>query len=207
MDKLIVFDWGGVIERHHGNGRTADESWIAVMRRLGASDDDYTILQNIYRTGYMFDILTVTDQRIFEEFAIKLCICCDIPFPGLQSFLTAYYAEFDKTDYYQDMIDLIQGLRGRCRLGLLSNTLLPDKVRIESRIPLSIFNYTWLSSDTGASKHSMIRSIESVSGISPQDILLIDNNPVYIGEGLMRSWNVHLFQEYDAALAAVEKFL
>lgn len=195
MDKLIIFDWGGVIECHHGKGRTADESWIAVMRRLGAADSDRSIFKNIYLTGYAFDIHKICDPFVFEEFAAQLCASSGISFPGLQEFFSAYDAEFNKTDYYPYIIELIQSLRGQCQIGLLSNILLPDKKRIESRIPFSAFNYMWLSTDFGMTKPELLALAENNSGISPQNILLVDNNPAYTSAGFSRGWNVHLVRE------------
>lgn len=47
MEKLIIFDWGGVIESHKPDEYNIYDAFISVVRRLGSTLNEEDIIKNI----------------------------------------------------------------------------------------------------------------------------------------------------------------
>lgn len=208
-NKLIVFDWGGVVECHSGADRTAAQSWITVMHRLGASDSDEVILKRVTDACALFSINTVDCPKMAGSFVKYLCAESGVAYPGFSSFSELYKEEFIKTGYYNNIVNYIHSLRGRCRLGVLSNLTMLDRDRIDYQMDLSVFEHVWLSFELGLEKPDPEIFLQVETCASPQDILFIDDTYENTAAAAAHGWNVHLVQEGDliGICAAVERFL
>lgn len=210
-NKLIIFDWGGVVERHTGSGRTVEQSWVAAMRKLGATGTDAFLSQKISDACELFSIGTVDCEYMADSFAKYLCAELGVHYYGFSSFSSIYKQELMKTDYYKDVVSYIHSLQERCHLGVLSNLMMLDCDRIDYQMDLSRFDFVWLSFDLGLSKPNpeIFQRVESVANVRPCDILFLDDSSENITAAAARDWNVHLVHEGDLGgiCAAVEDFL
>ena len=140
-NKLILFDWGGIVENHEGeNGTFA--AWIHFLRKIGIQDlndlGEYSIS----------DKKTLKDmENVYLD--LKQRFNLQVSF---QEFLSEYRNTLRDVDYFKDVSEYEKSLKDKCFIGVLSNLCIMDKERIDKQLNLDEYDYVFLSYELGMIK-------------------------------------------------------
>lgn len=196
--KLIVFDWGGVIE-YHG---PKDCCFLQAIRRLMTLQGFYptsidaveNFISTMHRSGILIKHtdaeLTSLVKQIYKTLGRTW-------YDGAaQDFRRAYTTAFECMPYVLGAVDMAKaGVRmGNVKLGILSDLAAWDISRLDRQVEPSQFDYTWFSFKTGRTKKDEVtyNVVEREAGVLPQNILYFDNNAGNIQRAQQRGWQAHL---------------
>ncbi|MEG1059880.1 MAG: HAD family hydrolase [Clostridia bacterium] len=203
--KLIIFDWGGVIESHRVGESNIFSAIIRVMKRMECKFNDEIMIQKYNNSsnngvviGTINDICEVKKwyEIIKEDFGIS---------KTFNEFVSVYEEEFSKVYYYKEVIELINAIKDKCQLGILSNLIYIDKNRLDSQVNLSRFDYVWLSFELGYIKpqEEIYKIVENDCQINANNILFIDDSRDNILMAKKRGWCT--CQSYGYELDIIKK--
>lgn len=203
--KLIIFDWGGIIESHRIGESNIFSAIIRVMKRMRCKFDDEIILQK-YNNCSNYGIFIGTVSDIFEVKRWYEILKKDFKIFGtFEEFVNVYEEEFEKVHYYKDVVEFINSLRDKCLLGILSNLIYIDKKRLDTQVKLSRFDYVWLSFELGYVKpqEEIYKIVEKDCQLDRKNILFIDDNKENVIMASKRGWNI--CQSYGYELDTIKK--
>lgn len=194
-EKLVIFDWGGIVESHRSDEYNVDRAKVALIKRFNPNIDESTIIQKMqdcYITdmgvhlGATNDISEVQNwvNRLKNEFNFEC---------NFEDFCRAYYEEYEKIYYYEDVVQFIHSLKDKCKIGILSNLCYLDKRRIDMQMNLSKFDYVWLSFELECRKPNdkIYELVEGSLDMSNADILFIDDCSANLEIPKKRGWNTY----------------
>lgn len=204
-NKLIIFDWGGVVESHSNIGYSFWESTVDVFNSFNVNMDDSEIMANYIECCHNLE--NQSDKyELFDKLKTVFNLECTI-----EEFTERYNKYMLKTDFYKDVVEYIHSLKERCYIGILSNQNPFDKVRIDYQMDLSKFDYVWLSFELNCRKpNSRIYDIvESEISITSENILFIDDLSKNLEIPKTKGWNIcqATGDQLDKIKSSVEEFL
>jgi len=216
QEKLVIFDWGGVVESHFEDEYDHMKAKIDVINFLNPE----TKLWNVN------DIKEKWNSCEYDENGICISEICDDEdiqkwFEQLKStfnfnctyteFYNLYQEKSDNIIYYKDVVNFAHSLKGKCKIGILSNLAEIDKERIDKHYNLSKFDYVWLSYKLKVRKPKELiyEIVESECNIKPSNILFIDDAIENIEVAKNRGWNVCLAtaRDFEKIKNTVKEFL
>ncbi len=211
MDKIVIFDWGGVVESHEENMRELKEAKIRLVKRYNQSLTEEEILKKwVNETPSKKEAGTLHEDKEIREWIslVQKNLNINVSF---EEFKKAYEEEFSNISYYKDVVSFAHSLKEKCRIGILSDLLPFDKKRIDSQYDLKKFDKVYLSFEIGLRKND-IRVFEYVSkdlNIDPSKILFIDDLSSNILLAQKCGWNTCQAFGYELPKIkeAVNKFL
>ncbi|MDE6141364.1 MAG: HAD family hydrolase, partial [Bacilli bacterium] len=201
-NKIILFDWGNIVESHTTNYNLYD-AYNFLFKEFGCDLDREINLGKYHLSSIStMEEFEETFEKIRDEYHLK----CDF-----QTFLEKYDYYFDKISYYYQVRDYEVSLKDRCFIGILSNLTIIDKKRLDAQVGLDNYDYVFLSFEFGCQKPDP-RIYEMVSEKLPfdgKDILFIDDSDANIDEARKHGWNTLLATglELDKIKMACEEFL
>ena len=189
--KAVIFDWGGVIE----NTSDSENGWYKLTSNIISRLTNGKI--NELRSWATFslddkkvNICSINDmgslskwvEYLEEEYGFKTTI---------DEFISIYKEEYDKSLYYKDVVDYIHSLKGKCRVGILSNLVMLDKDRLNKQVDFSYIDDLFLSFEVGLIKpnEGIFERVEESLKIPSKDILFIDDRKDNVDAALNRGWN------------------
>lgn len=215
-NKIVIFDWGGVVESHFEGENSCYTSKVKIINRLNKQTkivDANTILKRWIECDYDENgrcISEVNDkidiQKWFERIKSKFDLKC-----SYEEFYQVYQEESNKIKYYKDVVDFAHNLKNKCKIGILSNLAYIDKNRIDKHYDLKQFDFVWLSFELNCKKpqEKIYKIVEQQCKIPKENILFIDDKKENIDIAKQRGWNVCLASalEFDKIQYSVDKFL
>lgn len=215
-NKIIIWDWGGIVSSHHKGEYNCYTSRIDTINRLNEKTkelDDETICKMWDECSrdengkYISEVIISEDiQQWFERIKKKFELECTY-----DDFYQVYQEETDKIVFYKDVVSFVHSLKSKCKIGILSNLTLLDKNRINKHYNLSKFDFVWLSFELGCRKpdEKIYKIVEEQCKISKKNILFIDDTLANIETAKQIGWNVCLATglEFDKIKESVYKFL
>ena len=186
-NKIVIFDWGGVIENNNQSYYNISKAIIDIMRKYKCK---------------------LTDQEILEVCTNgkKLNIDCNY-----DEYKNAYYEYGKKIPYHKDVIKFAHSLRDKCYIAMFSSLVKLDEARINEQVNLSSFDYIFLTYKMGFSKPNSkaFEYIENTVKINPENILFIDDTQINIDEANKRKWKTCRADgfEFEKIKRSVEEFL
>lgn len=183
-DKLILFDWGNIVESHT-TGYSCKDAWQDLFLKCGYRGNE-TIFSSLSK--YKLSAIKADEEfakaynEMAEDFNLKTTY---------EEFVNTYYEIFDKVDYYREVADFEHSLKGKCKIGILSNLTIFDKARLDKQVDLSQYDYVFLSFEMGLKK-PFIEIFEEVQKQLPfekKDILFIDDTLANIKTASEFGWN------------------
>ena len=212
-EKIVVFDWGGIVESHKENENNYFKIIIKIIKTI-----NHTINEN--------EIIPLWKKCILDENGKSISTSNDIKDKGkwfgrvknvfklncdLERFNKIYQKEFEYVEYYKDIKELEYQTKKNCRIGILSNLMFLDKERLSKQLDLKKFDYVWLSFELGELKpdNKIYEIVENDCKIKPQNILFIDDAEENIFTAKSRGWNVcnRSGYEINKIKGAIENFL
>lgn len=203
MDKLILFDWGNIVESFE-TGYTLTNAFNDLFKSLGYKEDN--ILSKITK----YKITSIKDMNLLEEAYDE--IKKDLNLTGsFKDFVEKYDYYLNKIDYYTDVRDYEISLKKHCKIGILSNLLILDKKRLDKEVGLSNYDYVFLSFELGLRKPD-IRIYEEVQKRLPfkkENILFIDDKEKNVLKAKEFGWNAEVAKgtELDKIKRICSEFL
>ncbi len=181
-NKIVIFDWGGVVESHFQGEYNCYSAKVDIINRLNEQTktlDADTICKKWIECNYdendkcISEVNTKEDiRKWFERIKLRFDLKCDY-----NEFYQVYQEESDKIKYYKDVVDFAHNLKNECKIGILSNLADIDKERIDKHYDLSKFDYVWLSFDLGyrKPKKEIYEIVDNDCKLNPNNILFIDD--------------------------------
>lgn len=189
--KTVIFDWGGVIE----NTSDSENGWYKLTSNIISRLTNGIINELRSWATFILDdkkvnICSINDMEslskwveyLEEEYGFKTTI---------DEFISIYKEEYDKNLYYKDVVDYIHSLKGKCRVGILSNLVMLDKDRLNKQVDFSYIDDLFLSFEIGMIKpnEGIYERVEESLKIPSKDILFIDDRKDNVDAALNRGWN------------------
>ena len=211
MTKVVIFDWGGIVESHENNLQDLKAAQVRLIKRFTNLLSDQEILER-WTNKTAEDVLigaTNKEEDIKDWVAInQKNMNINVPF---EEFKKAYEEEFDLVRYYMDVVKYAHSLKEICKIAILSNLTPFDKKRIDKQYDLSKFDYVYLSFEIGVRKpdRKIYEYVLEDLGVSPKDILFIDDDTDNILMAKECGWNTCKAYGYelDKIKDSVEQFL
>ncbi len=212
-EKLIIFDWGGVIESHNNNEYNVYKSLKSIMNYFNIDlelDELITKYESCSIDELGRSIGTYNDMINIEKWfnRVKNAFNINCTF---QEFCEIYKRENIKIHYYKEVVDFILSIRNDCKIAILSNLISLDKERLDYQVNLSKFDYVWLSFELGYIKpdEKIYEVVEKECRIDPGNILFVDDTKKNLDIAKKRGWNTCLAMglEIDKIKNTIYKFL
>jgi len=211
MNKVIIFDWGGIVESHENDWQDLKEAKVRVIKRFNGSLTDKEILDRwTDKTSKGIAIGASNNIEDIKDWVnlVQQNMGIEIPF---DEFKRAYEEELSVVKYYKDVVAYAHSLKEKCKIAILSNLTPFDKKRIDMQYDLSKFDYVYLSFEIGLRKPDK-RVYEYVLkdlNILPENILLIDDDTNNILMAKEYGWKTCQAYGYelDKIQKCVEQFL
>ena len=181
--KLILFDWGNIVESH-STGYTCYDAFNDLFFACGY-DGKGTVFNQLGK--YRLSCIRTEEEfkKVFlsmkEEFHFN---------KTYDEFKKLYLEIFDKIEYYKDVAKFEWSLKDRCSIGILSDLTLFDKVRLDKQVDLSKYDYVFLSFELGLKKpeRPIYEEVQKRVPFKPQDILFIDDRENNIETAKEMGW-------------------
>lgn len=192
-NKIIIFDWGGVIESHYEGEYNCDNAILGIMKSFDVSlNEKEKINKFISCYNDEFNICIGECNKIediekwFYRIKKEFNLNCNF-----EEFCKIYIKEFSKVYFYKDVVELAHSLKDKCKIGILSNLMYLDKERIDKQVDLKQFDYVWLSFEIGYIKpnEKIYEFVEKECKIKPENILFIDDAQKNIIKAKQKGWN------------------
>lgn len=211
MDKVVIFDWGGIVESHENNLQDLNEAKIRLIKRFNKVLSDQEILERwTDKTSENKKIGATNNKEDIEDWVNLLQNNMNINVPFTE-FKQSYEEEFNLVKYYKEVVEYAHSLKNRCKIAILSNLGPFDKTRIDKQYDLSKFDYVYLSFEIELRKpdRKVYEYVLNDMKISPENILFIDDDTNNILMAKECGWNTcqAFGYELDKIKYAVEKFL
>ena len=207
-NKIVIFDWGGVIESHKEGEYSIDRAIINLIKHFNSNEDETTIVER-YHAQSVEDItyhIYLENDRWFEKIKEEFNLECNS-----EEFYDYYIKEFDKIEYYKDVVEFAHSLKDRCKIAILSNLGSLDKQRLDKQVDLKEFNFVWLSFELNCRKpkDKIYEIVEKDCNIEPKNMLFIDDSKENIEVANKRGWNTCLAtgHELDKIKNSINEFL
>ena len=201
MNKMVIMDWGGVID----NDNNSINGWKArtksIIRRLGNSDDEISTWATFDVDDKKYNICEINDDNLLDKWIsnviTKHSLSCN-----KEEFLDVYKEEYANVIYYKDIIEILYKTKKYCQIGILSNLTKLDKDRLGKQVDFSKLDYVGLSFELGEIKPNdkIYELVEEQTNIEPNNILFIDNRIDNINAARKRGWNTLLATGEDSEL-------
>lgn len=213
MDKIIIFDWGGVILKEYPEHYCDQDAIIETIKKFNNNLTD--------NDAYQLYLDTLKDENnriisIFNDYESKYKWYERIYNNGklnttYEEFINEFTYNYNKIDKYEEVVNYIYTLKDKTNLVLFSDLIFACFSALENTINLNIFDKIFLSYEEGYVKSNIeaFINVEKKLNIKAENILFIDNNENNINNAKKRGWNTCLAfgYELDKIKNTVDEFL
>lgn len=209
MDKIILFDWGGVVESPDLEYDTIRDCLYYCGYYNVDSDSVYSEYHK-YDTAGFIDAITNEEELNNELLKFLSSYGNSVTIDDVNKYKQVYKIHMANNPYYKEVSKYISSLKGRCKLGLLSNVSLMDKDRQMKHMDYNVFDYRFLSCELGMRKPN--REIyEYVNNkLKDYEILFIDDRSANLEIPKELGWKTYCANsggDLKGIKEAIEKFL
>lgn len=216
QNKLVVMDWGGVIENH------SEEQFLShnVVRHVLAQFTTEPMpadFNEVFQQALTVDGIPINEigtTKNLKPYLDKLFNACHIEIhPELYiDFMDTYTQLTSDAPYDRELCRYLAGLKERCYVGILSNLTVLDGPRQNRQLGWDNYDYKWLSYETGIMKPQLeaYRLVEKDSALSGGQILFIEDEEANLS--LPREqfgWQTYAaqYKGTKGTMDAIERFL
>ena len=207
-EKIVIFDWGGIVESHKKGGYNIDVAIENLIKHFNLKETE-NIVERYYSMSIELgvkDIRNINGELWFESLNEEFNLNCTP-----EEFYECYIKEFDKVEYYRDVVDFAHSLKDKCKIGILSNLGSIDKQRLDKQVDIKQFDYVWLSFELECRKpeEKIYKIVEKDCKLKPENILFIDDSKENIKTAQELGWNTcnATGEELDFIKESVNNFL
>lgn len=211
IDKIVIFDWGGVCESHEDNMHDLEKAKIRVIKKFNNKLSDEEILRRWTSRNSKGVLIGALNRREdIEDWFNLFKKNMDISV-SYDEFKRTYEEELSTVKYYKELVDYAHSLKGRCKIAVLSNLTPLDRKRINDQYNLDMFDFVYLSFEMGIRKPDgkVYEYVLNDLKVTGKDILFIDDVSDNILMARKYGWNTcrAFGYELDKIKEAVENFL
>lgn len=211
MDKIVIFDWGGIVESHEENLKDLKDAKVRMIQRYNKKLSYQEILERwTDKSPNGISLGATNDINEIKSWVnlIQKNMDIDISF---EEFKKAYEEEMTLVKYYKDVVEYAHSLKGKCKIAILSNLMPFDKKRINDQYDLSKFDHVYLSFEVEMRKpnREIYEYVLNDLGIEADKILFIDDVTANIEMAKECGWNTcqAFGYELDKIKKEVENFI
>lgn len=211
MDKIVIFDWGGIVESHENDLEDLKKAKIRMIKKLNCNLSDEEILQRwTDKTSTGIQIGSSNNEEDLKDWVslVQKNMNINISF---EEFKKRYEEELSSVKFYKDVVEYVHSLKNRCKIAILSNLMPFDKKRIDDQYNLSKFDYVYLSFEIEMRKpnRDIYEYVLNDLNVNPSQILFIDDDSQNISMAKQCGWNTcqAFGYELNKIENAVEMFL
>lgn len=213
MEKIIIFDWGGVILKEypeHYCDRDAIKETIKKFNDNLTNDEAYDLYIQTLKDENGNIISKFNDYENKYKWYERINVKGNLN-TTYDEFITEFINNYMKIDKYEEVVNYIYDLKSRTNLALFSDLIFVCFNALEKHIDLNIFDKVFLSYEEGYTKRELdaFINVENKFNVKGENILFIDNNETNIEKAKQRNWNTCLAYGYelDKIKQSVEQFL
>lgn len=201
INKMVIMDWGGVIDNFNDEVNGWKARTKSIIRRLGNSTDEISNWATFDVDDKKYNICEINDDNLLDKWISyvinKYALSCN-----KEEFLDVYKEEYGKVIYYKDIIEILYKTKKYCQIGILSNLTKLDKDRLGKQVDFSKLDYVGLSFELEVMKpkNKIYQLVEEQAKIEPNNILFIDDRIDNIKGAQDRGWNTLLATGEDKEL-------
>lgn len=214
MEKIVIFDWGGVIIHHYPADNNAKDAIIRIFKSFNPSltdEEAYHVYTSTLKDENGIYISQQNDKDSFIKWVNRIEKAGNFKttFP---EFYKRFSEEYKKTGYYKEVVSYVHSLKERgIKIGLFSDLICTCYEALNKQVDLSKFDYVWLSYMIHFRKNSeeAFIIVERTLNVLPENILFIDDTTVNIENAKKRGWQTcqATGDELEHIKDAVEQFL
>lgn len=209
-NKIVILDWGGVIESHRDGEYNIYVALSNIVKQFNSSMEEKELLNRYLYCNNELNIGVCNKTEDIEKWFYRLKNELDLNC-NFQEFCKIYKRETSKVEYYQDVVLLAHNLKKYCNIGILSNLIFLDKTRLNEQVNLEKFDYVWLSFEIESRKpnEKIYKFVEQDCKILPNNILFIDDKKENCVAAKQRGWQVCQASgyEFDKIKDSIFKFI
>lgn len=209
-NKVILFDWGGVIESHDDSEYSLNNALRDFLTKVNPEYSSKYFNHPCYKTQDDKDLSITNNSNIINEWALYIKDTFQSNM-SINEIITIYNETLNKIDYYKDIVAYATNLKNKCLIGILSNLTAMDKSRLDMQVNLSDFDYVGLSYILGISKPNpkIYEVVTQQLATEPSNILFIDDTPANITAASQYGWQTCLAtgKNLDKIKESVDNFL
>lgn len=202
-NKLILFDWGNIVESHQ-TGYTVYDAYNDIFSNLGYPGKDIWSILGRYHISEIKELSEF--KNMFYKLKEELNLEGDF-----DNFYKIYSYYCDKIDYYQDVRDYEISLKDECYIGIFSNLCILDKERLDKQVDLDNYDYVFLSFELESTKPNkeIYDKVKAKLPFKESDILFIDDREDNVETAKELGWNAIKLTglELDKIKEVCEEFL
>ncbi|WP_328791449.1 HAD-IA family hydrolase [Streptomyces sp. NBC_00273] len=194
----VILDIGGVLEITPETGWA--QRWEARLKLpMGTVHER---MHDVWRAG---SVGSISEREVHEQVAARL----GLDAPQVEAFMADLWEEYLGTPN-EELIDYVQGLRGVCRLGILSNSFVGARER-----ETTLYHFDELveqivySHEIGIEKPDL-RAFEAAYAsldVRPETCLFIDDVAVNVAAAQAAGMQAHLFEDNARTITRIAAHL
>ena len=213
MDKIVIFDWGGVLMHGSNDENNYNQAMIRIIKSYNPSLTDNEAW-NIYKETLVDEngiyISRQEDKLSKDKWVKRISDRLGLVITT-EEFSNRFVEELLKGEVYKETIDFALSLKKDVKIGLFSDLIYCCEPVLAHQVDLSQFDYIWLSFRTHLRKNTIetFKNVEKDLQVLPSDILFIDDTAINIENARKRGWNTcqAFGYELDKIKSSVEQFL
>ncbi len=213
MDKIVIFDWGGVIMHKHPVDNNDKQAIIRTIKSFNqdlSDDEAWGVYINTLIDENGIYISRQNDEQSIMKWIDRLNSVGHFN-TSVEDFSRKFIEEHLKVDYYKDLVEYIHSLKEKCKIAIFSDLIYCCYPVLDNQVDLSRFDYVWLSYLTHVRKNeeTAFQIVERDLQVSSSNIMFIDDTSVNIENAKKRGWNTcqAFGYELDKIKTSIEQFL
>lgn len=213
MDKIVIFDWGGVIMHKHPVDNNDKQAIIRTIKSFNqdlSDDEAWSVYINTLIDENGIYISRQNDEQSIMKWIDRLNSVGHFN-TSVEDFSRKFIEEHLKVDYYKDLVEYIHSLKEKCKIAIFSDLIYCCYPVLDNQVDLSRFDYVWLSYLTHVRKNeeTAFQIVERDLQVSSSNIMFIDDTSVNIENAKKRGWNTcqAFGYELDKIKTSIEQFL
>lgn len=193
-EACVIFDIGGVLEI------TPETGWVQQWEaRLELPPG--TVHERMHDVWQAGSLGSISEQEVHEQLAARLRLDA----PQVEAFMAGLWTEYLGTPN-EELIAYARGLRGKCRLGILSNSFVGARERETALYRFDeLVEQIVYSHEIGIEKPDP-RAFEAVCaalGVQPESCLFIDDIAVNVEAARAMGMQAHLIEDNAGTIARI----
>ncbi|MEV8314920.1 HAD family phosphatase [Streptomyces sp. NPDC059900] len=194
----VILDIGGVLEM------TPQTGWVQRWEaQLGVSPGTvHARMHDVWRAG---SVGSIGEQEVHDQVAGRL----GLDTPGVEAFMADLWAEYLGTPN-DELIAYVRGLRGSCRLGILSNSFVGARERETTLYHFDeLVEHIVYSHEIGVEKpdpRAFGAACASLA-VQPENCLFIDDVAVNVEAAEESGMQSHLFEDNARTITRIAAHL
>ena len=209
MKKIVLFDWGGVIE----DASLEYDTIRDVLYMCGFFNVDSS---SVYAEYHKYDASGFIDEVTNEEELDRVLLeflrsySKDTTMDKVKEYKDTYKKHMANNPYYKEVSEYLDTLKGKVKLGILSNVSLLDKDRQMKHLNYDTFDYRFLSCELG-----LVKPLDEIyeyanKVLKDYEILFLDDREINLEVPKRLGWKTYLVQgggDLKGIKTVIEEFL